>query len=164
MLYVDLKAWLVDDLLIKADKMTMANSVELRVPFLDFRVVEFAASIPSHMKMRRGDVKWILKKALASQLPREILRRPKVGFPTPLAAMFRRDLRGYVSDVLLSTTARQRGYFNPRVIERLIAEHASGARDHHKVLWQLIVLEEWHRAFIDERRRPDIRPAARVTG
>ena len=164
MLYVDLKAWLVDDLLVKADKMTMANSVELRVPFLDYRVVEFAATIPSKLKLRHGDVKWILKKAMAPQLPDRIVQRPKVGFPTPLAPMFRRDLIGYVKDLLLSPTFRDRGYFNADAISRLITEHASGVHDHHNLLWQLIVLEEWHRAFIDERRRPDIRPTAEIRG
>jgi asparagine synthase (glutamine-hydrolysing) len=147
MLYADLKAWLVDDLLIKADKMTMASSVELRVPFLDHRVVEFAATIPSRHKLRNGDVKWILKQAFASRLPTSTLRRTKVGFPTPLAAMFR-DMSAYLSDLLLSPRSLSRGYFNASAVETLIAEHRRG-RDHHKSLWQLVVLEEWHRAFID---------------
>jgi asparagine synthase (glutamine-hydrolysing) len=153
MLYTDLKTWLVDDLLIKADKMTMANSVELRVPFLDYRVVEFAARVPSAMKLRGRTVKWILKQAMASRLPNEILERPKVGFPTPLALMFRADLSEYLHDVLLSDTARQRGYFDIRSVERLIAEHVQGRRDNHKALWQLVVLEEWHRCFVDRSAR-----------
>ena len=155
MLYCDLKTWLVDDLLVKADKMTMANSVELRVPFLDYRVVEFAARVPSRMKQRGRHVKWILKQAMASRLPQEILERPKVGFPTPLALMFRSDLSDYLSDVLLSGAARQRGYFDARAVERLIADHLQGRRDNHKALWQLVVLEEWHRTFVD-------RPASHV--
>lgn len=149
MLYSDMKGWLVDDLLIKADKMTMANSVELRVPFLDYRVVEYAATIPSNQKIHHGSVKWILKQALAAQLPKEILRRKKVGFPTPLRLMFQRDLSEYLSDVLLSDRCSDRGYFSSARVEALIAEHVRGVRDHHKVLWQLIVLEEWHRRFID---------------
>ncbi len=149
MLYLDLKTWLVDDLLIKADKMTMANGVELRVPFLDHRVVEFAATVPSNLKLRGGGVKWILKKAMASRLPNEILTRRKVGFPTPLERMFRRPLAGYLQELLLSPRAIGRGYFDPREVKRLADEHISGAADHHRVLWQLVVLEEWHRAFID---------------
>lgn len=162
MLYVDGKTWLVDDLLIKADKMTMANSVELRVPFLDYRVVEFAASIPSSLKRRGGDVKWILKKAMDGRLPVEILRREKVGFPTPLALMFRTNLSAYLNDLLLSDQFADRGYFNAAAVERLVREHVSGVADHHQALWQLVVLEEWHRCFIDDRRRgsADLAPVA----
>jgi asparagine synthase (glutamine-hydrolysing) len=159
MLYADLKTWLVDDLLIKADKMTMANSVELRVPFLDHRVVEFAASIPSDLKMRGTNVKWILKQAMAGRLPREIVNRPKVGFPTPLALMFRRDLSSYLGDILLSSRAVDRGYFDRRTVERMITDHVAGRRDCHKALWQLVVLEEWHRAFVDKQPPTDWRAA-----
>jgi asparagine synthase (glutamine-hydrolysing) len=149
MLYADLKTWLVDDLLIKADKMTMASSVELRVPFLDYRVVEFAATVPSSMKLRGGSVKWLLKRAMASKLPSEILQRPKVGFPTPLALMFREDLSSYLHDVLLSDRAMARGYFDRKAVEGLVDDHVSGRQDRHKILWQLVVLEEWHRSFAD---------------
>jgi asparagine synthase (glutamine-hydrolysing) len=148
MLYSDLKSWLVDDLLIKADKMSMANSIELRVPFLDYRIIEYAATIPSDMKIRSGNVKWILKQAMQNDLPREILMREKVGFPTPLALMFQKDLSTYLCDLLLSDRCLSRSYFKSQVIERLIKEHVSNNKDHHKVLWQLTVLEEWHRQFI----------------
>jgi asparagine synthase (glutamine-hydrolysing) len=150
MLYSDLKTWLVDDLLIKADKMTMANSVELRVPFLDYRVVEYAATIPSNMKLRRGGVKWILKRAMKDRLPSQILTRKKMGFPTPLAFMFERDLSGYLRDLLLSPKCVNRQYFKRQAVERLIEENTRKKKDHHRVLWQLIVLEEWHRQFIDQ--------------
>jgi asparagine synthase (glutamine-hydrolysing) len=149
MLYIDLKTWLVDDLLIKADKMTMAHGLELRVPFLDHRVVEFAATIPSSMKIRKGESKWILKQAMRGRLPDEILTRRKQGFPTPLNRMFQRDLSGYVRDLLLSSRATSRGYFKRDAVERLIEEHMSKTTDHHIVLWKLIVLEEWHRQFVD---------------
>ena len=153
MQHVDLKSWLVDDLLIKADKMTMANSVELRVPFLDHRVVEFAATIPATMKMRGRTVKWILKKAMQDKLPQEILQRKKVGFPTPLALMFRKDMTGYLNNLLLSKAAYIHDYFDRSAVERLIGEHGQKTADHHKVLWQLLVLEEWHRAFIGESQK-----------
>ncbi len=154
MLYSDMKAWLVDDLLIKADKMTMANSVELRVPFLDYRVVEYAATIPSKQKIHNGQVKWILKQALANHLPDAILRRKKVGFPTPLRLMFQRDLSEYLSDLLLSPRCLQRGYFRPAAVKNLLKEHAAGTNDHHQILWQLVILEEWHKQFIDISVRP----------
>jgi len=163
MLYLDLKTWLVDDLLIKADKMTMANAVELRVPFLDHRVVEFAATVPPDLKLRRGNAKWILKKAMASRLPPAILRRPKVGFPTPLERMFRSPLAAYLYDLLLSPRCLARDYFDPQQVRRLVVEHITGAHDHHRVLWQLVVLEEWHRAFIDTRRGAAIAPAREAT-
>ena len=154
MLYSDFNTWLVDDLLIKADKMTMANSVELRVPFLDYRVAEQAATIPSSMKLRNGNVKWILKKAMKGRLPESILHRKKTGFPTPLAAMFRQDLSGYLRDLLLSSRCLNRGYFLHDAIKKLIEEHAERRKDHHKLLWQLAVLEEWHRKFIDSCTQP----------
>jgi asparagine synthase (glutamine-hydrolysing) len=149
MLYTDLKTWLVDDLLIKADKMTMANSVELRVPFLDYRIVEYAATIPSAMKLRRGQAKWILKQAVHDRLPREILRRKKRGFPTPLAMMLQNDLSNYLPDLLLSSQCLDRLYFQRKTVERIVHEHCNQQRDHHNLLWKLIVLEEWHRQFID---------------
>lgn len=149
MLYSDFNTWLVDDLLIKADKMTMANSVELRVPFLDYRVVEHAATIPSSLKIRGGENKWILKQAVRDRLPKAILNRKKTGFPTPLASMFRQDLSGYLRDLLLSSRCTNRGYFSRAKIEGLIGEHVEKRKDHHKLLWQLVVLEEWHRKFAD---------------
>jgi len=148
MLYVDLKTWLVDDLLIKADKMTMANSVELRVPFLDYRVVEYAASIPSSMKRKGGDVKWILKQTVKDILPEQIIRRKKVGFPTPLAMMFQTDLKDYMHDILLGSSSYNRNFFKPEAVKQLIDEHVGKKKDHHKTLWQLIVLEEWKRRFV----------------
>lgn len=152
MLYCDLKTWLVDDLLIKADKMTMANSVELRVPFLDYRIIEYAATIPSNMKLRGGNVKWILKSAMKDQLPKEILTRGKLGFPTPLALMFQKNLSDYLCDLLLSQRCLSRSYFKRQAVERLIEEHIEKKKDHHRILWQLVVLEEWHRQFIDNGR------------
>ncbi len=149
MMGLDVQSWLVDDLLIKADKMTMACSLELRVPFLDHRLVELGARIPAALKVRGFTTKYILKKAMEPYLPREILYRPKMGFPTPLAHMFKGEMKEYVADVLLSERSQGRGYFRPEEVRRLVGEHLSGAADHHRVLWQLLVLEEWHRRFID---------------
>lgn len=149
MMYLDVKSWLPDDLLIKADKMTMATSVELRVPFLDHRLVELGGRIPPRYRIKGWETKYILKKALEPYLPKEILYRGKMGFPTPLARMFQGDLRGYVEGVLTSDRFLDRGYFRPEAVKSMVREHAAGERDHHRVLWQLLVLEEWHRGFID---------------
>jgi asparagine synthase (glutamine-hydrolysing) len=149
MMYLDVKSWLVDDLLIKADKMTMASSVELRVPFLDHRVVELGARIPPKYRIKGWTTKHILKKAMEPYLPAEILHRGKMGFPTPLARMFQGELRPYVAQVLESDRFLDRGYFRPEVVRRLVHEHSEGEADHHRVLWQLLVLEEWHRQLVD---------------
>ncbi|MDY0067135.1 MAG: asparagine synthase (glutamine-hydrolyzing) [Steroidobacteraceae bacterium] len=147
MLYFDTKTWLVDDLLIKADRMSMACSIELRVPFLDHRLVEFAAKLPAQFKIAGRKTKRILKEALADRLPERIVNRKKMGFPTPLEMMFRGELLDYARDTLLSSTAVDRGYFERAAIERMIEQHRTGRAAHHNRIWQLLVLEEWHRAF-----------------
>lgn len=147
MLYFDTKTWLVDDLLIKADRMSMAHSIELRVPFLDHRVVEYAASIPSRHKIHGSSTKYVLKRALRELLPERIVNRQKMGFPTPLEIMFRGDLFGYAHDTLLSQQAKNRGYFSSEAVRRLLTDHRSGRAANHREIWQLLVLEEWHRRF-----------------
>ena len=147
MLYFDTKTWLVDDLLIKADRMSMANSIELRVPFLDHRIVEHAATLPSNYKIHRGDTKFILKRAMEKQLPERIIRRRKMGFPTPLEIMFRGELFDYAHDTLLSRQAAGRGYFDQNAVRELLLDHKSGKAANHREIWQLLVLEEWHRRF-----------------
>ena len=132
MLYFDIKTWLVDDLLIKADRMSMAASLELRVPFLDYRLVEFAATIPSKYKINKRANKYILK---------------KMGFPTPLKIMFEKDLYEYARDILLSDFSNYTSYFKRNEVERLLNEHVSGRKDNHRVLWQLVVLETWFRIY-----------------
>ena len=145
MLYFDTKTWLVDDLLIKADRMSMATSVELRVPFLDYRLVEFAASIPSKYKINKGQGKYPLKKMMEGILPNDIIYRKKMGFPTPLKLMFQNELREYASNLLLAKDTRVHKFFKEERIAQLIEEHNDDKYDHHKTLWQLVVLEEWLR-------------------
>ncbi|MEP1743937.1 MAG: asparagine synthase (glutamine-hydrolyzing) [Kangiellaceae bacterium] len=147
--YLDVKTWLVDDLLIKADRMSMAASLELRVPFLDHRFLEFAANMPSKYRFKSYENKYILKKAMEDFLPNEILYRKKQGFPTPLSIMFKGDLYEYVSGIIDSDLAHSRGYFDPTEIRKLLKEHKAEERDNHRVLWQLLVLELWHREYID---------------
>jgi asparagine synthase (glutamine-hydrolysing) len=148
MLYFDTKTWLVDDLLIKADRMSMAASLELRVPFLDYRLVEFAATIPSHHKIKKGEGKYPLKKMMEGILPNGIIYRKKMGFPTPLKLMFQNELRDYAEKLLLSDDTKLHQFFRKERIEQLIQEHNADKYDHHKTLWQLVVLEEWLRKNI----------------
>jgi asparagine synthase (glutamine-hydrolysing) len=162
MLQIDTKTWLPNDILIKADRMSMAASIELRVPFLDYRLAEYAARIPAATKLRGGRTKHVVKRVAERLLPREIIDRPKMGFPTPLAHMFRTELAEYVADTLLDGHARGRGYFDPSVVERSVRAHRTGAADEHQLLWRLVVLEEWHRQFVDGARPPVAEPRPRA--
>ena len=149
MLYVDTKTWLPDDLLIKADKMTMANSLELRVPLLDHRILEFAASLPTHFKVKGWTTKRIFKEAFKDRIPREVIDRPKTGLPVPLRRWMRKDLGDFVREVLLSGTSLGRGYFQKRGIEQLLERNAvDGAL--MKEIFSLLTLELWHTEFMDE--------------
>lgn len=152
MLYVDTKTALPDDLLLKADKMTMANSIELRVPLLDHKLLEFAATLPENFKVRRFTTKYIAKSALRGRIPQQILDRKKVGFPVPYGAWLNTELRDFVHDVLLDSKTLGRGYFNRTCIEKLIKDHAASASFPKEIL-SLISLELWHRAFLSDHPR-----------
>jgi asparagine synthase (glutamine-hydrolysing) len=149
MMRFDAVTYLPEDVLTKVDRMSMAHSIESRVPLLDNEVVSFAASLPATLKIRDGRRKHILKEAAASLLPRDLLDRPKQGFAVPLATWFHGKLRDVFSDTLLSHQASSRGYFRPSFVERLLREHLSGTRDHSLRLWQLVVFERWHRQYVD---------------
>jgi asparagine synthase (glutamine-hydrolysing) len=151
MLYVDTKTWLPDDLLVKADKMTMANSVELRVPFLDHHVLEFAASLPPDDKLKGWSTKHILKTALRSRVPAAILNRPKTGFPVPYARWMANELREPIRDLLMDPRSIQRSYLRRDAIEGLL-DHDAPHGDHSKEIFSLVVLELWHRLFVDQKR------------
>jgi asparagine synthase (glutamine-hydrolysing) len=150
MLYVDTKTWLPDDLLIKADKITMANSLELRVPLLDHVVLEFAAGLPPEYKVRGLSTKRIFKRAFARVIPKPILKRKKTGFPVPLQKWLQHDLRDYAHDILLSTRASDRGYFRKTEMEKLLKE-GSGEAAPTKEIFSLLTLELWHREFMDNQ-------------
>lgn len=147
MLYFDTKTWLVDDLLIKADRMSMATSIELRVPFLDHRLVDYASTVPSRFKLHKTCGKFLLRKIMEDRLPTSVLQRKKMGFPTPLEFMFRGPLLPYAQELLLSSSAKIANYFSQSRIEATLNDHKSGRVDNHREIWQLIVLEEWHRQF-----------------
>lgn len=147
MLYVYTKQWLPEDLLLKADKMTMAHSLELRVPFLDHTFVEFVASLPARMKLRsRGPnrylTKYVLRRAFEGRIPAEILHRPKMGFPVPLRSLFQHELGAMAWDVFESQAVRESGLFDPARLARLLKENeATGER--YGELWVLLVLCLW---------------------
>jgi asparagine synthase (glutamine-hydrolysing) len=151
MLYVDKKTWLPDDLLLKADEMTMANSIELRVPLLDHKVLEFAASLPGSYKVRGFTTKYILKKLLHGRVPREILERKKVGFPVPYNSWLRTDLKAWIRNVLLDDTTLARGYFDKHCIENLIKQNDIRGGSYSKEIFSLAVLELWQREFLGNR-------------
>jgi asparagine synthase (glutamine-hydrolysing) len=158
MLYVDTKTWLPDDLLIKADRMTMANSVELRVPLLDHKILEFAASLQGSYKVRGFTTKYIVKKALSKQVPREILDRKKTGFPVPYDAWMRGELKGWMCGILLDRETLARGYFRKSTIEKLLTDNSLSGRN-SKELFSLAVLELWHRRFIGKEGLPSSPPS-----
>lgn len=152
MLYVDTKTSLPDDLLLKADKMTMANSLELRVPLLDHKMLEFAASLPESLKVHGATTKYIAKEALAQRVPQQILHRKKAGFPVPYAMWLRTELKDWVRSVILDSKAISRGYFRKEAIETLLRQD-SDSQNHPKEILSLVALELWHRAFATARKK-----------
>lgn len=147
-LAVDLARSLPDQLLFKMDIATMANSLEARAPLLDFRLVEWAAALPTSFKQRRTSRKRLISDALARHVPRELFKRPKMGFTAPIPAWLRGDLYELMTDTLLGAASRGRGIVDPAAVERLISEHRAGI-DHTRGLWSLLMLELWHQEFID---------------
>ncbi len=147
-LYADIKTYL-HELLMKQDQMSMAASIESRVPFLDHKLVEFAAALPLEMKLRGGETKYILKKSMEGIVPGKILRRKKMGFPVPIKKWFQKDRYLLIKDYLLGERAASRGCFNSVFIARLLNEHREGIQDHSERLWSLLNFELWNRIFID---------------
>jgi asparagine synthase (glutamine-hydrolysing) len=149
LLYVDLKTWLANDILVKVDRMSMACSLEVRAPLLDHKVIELAATMSPDLKYHGRTSKYLLKRHLAGRVPASALYRPKQGFEIPLAAWLRQELRSLAHDLLLSPSAENRGYLDPRRVRVLWDRHQRGVGDHSAQLWALLVLELWHRLFID---------------
>ncbi len=148
LLYVDMKTYL-HELLMKQDQMSMAASIESRVPFLDHKLVEFTARLPERMKLRGWTTKYILRRSMKGILPEEILRRPKMGFPVPVGAWFRGRFRSVIDEYVLSERAMSRGLFDAAFVSRLVEQHQSGASNHAERLWALVNFEMWLRQFID---------------
>ncbi len=148
--HTDVQLYLPDDLLVKMDIASMAHSLEVRSPFLDHHVVEFAAALPPSMKLRGLSQKYLLRKVMKGVLPDTILRRKKMGFGVPIDQWFRQELRDMAYDLLLDQRARQRGYFRLDVVRRYLDDHVAGRGHHHSQLWSLLMLELWQRMFIDQ--------------
>ena len=159
LLYTDLKTYLVE-LLMKQDQMSMAASIESRVPFLDHHLVEFAAALPARMKLRGFTTKWILRQAVKDVLPQEILTRRKMGFPVPFATWMKGPSQQIARDVLLDSRSRERGIIDAGAVERLLQTHASGEADGGDAIWSLLNLELWYRTFIDGEGVQTLGPAA----
>jgi asparagine synthase (glutamine-hydrolysing) len=147
-LYTDIKTYLVE-LLMKQDQMSMATSIESRVPFLDHVLVEFAARLPSRWKLSGLTTKFILRSAARGLLPREILERPKMGFPVPVGKWLRGGWAEVARQVLLDRRSKERGLVNAAAVESLIADHHAGRSDGCDAIWSLLNLELWYRTFID---------------
>ncbi len=145
LLSLNLKTYLLDDLLVKMDRCSMAHGVEARSPFLDRELLEYVFGLPDRLKLRGGRTKVILRTAFADLLPPEILRRGKMGFGVPLRAWFTSDLQGYLQEVLLAPTARLRGYLDQRYVRELCQAHGAGGADYSSRLWLLLTFEMWLR-------------------
>jgi asparagine synthase (glutamine-hydrolysing) len=146
---LDARTYLPDDLLVKADRASMATSLELRSPLLDHHVLELGVSLPDSLRFAGGRGKAALRRAFSQLVPKELAARGKTGFGIPLGAWFRGPLRELAGDVLLGQRARARGQLRPDAVERLLSEHVRGERDHGHRLWCLLVLELWQRSWLE---------------
>jgi asparagine synthase (glutamine-hydrolysing) len=162
MLDADVNNSLPDDLLVKMDVATMANSVEGRSPFLDHKLMEFMARVPSDLKLRGGESKYLLKTALRQILPAEILNRKKKGFGVPLGRWLRNNLREKLVDTVLSDRALARGYFRPEAMHEMVKTLLQGSDRFQYQLWDLLVLERWHQMYIDQAPLPRHHSMARA--
>jgi len=149
LLHTDTMTYLPDDLLVKVDITSMANSLECRSPFLDHHLMEFAASLPAEYKLRRFIKKYILKKAVENIIPKDNIYRRKMGFAVPVGRWFRGELKGFLQETLLSQDSLKRGYFKPDKIKDIVFQHTSGQKDWSFQLWSLLMLELWHQRFQD---------------
>lgn len=152
MLYVDTKFYLPNDMLVKVDRMTMAHGLEARVPYLDYRLVEFLARVPPTLKLKHfRHKKYLLKAAMKGRLPESILKRPKQGFNVPSARWMKRDFKAFVSDHLSPAAIRPIGLLDSRVVERLLGDHFAGRADYSHQIWCLLVLVLWLKQFVEGR-------------
>jgi asparagine synthase (glutamine-hydrolysing) len=148
LLYADTKTYL-HELLMKQDQMSMAASIESRVPFLDHKLVEFTAKLPTRLKLKGWTTKYILRESMKGILPEPILTRGKMGFPVPVGSWFRNEFRYIIDEYVLSERVQSRGLFNPDFVREIVSRHNSGAENHEERLWALVNFEIWQRQFID---------------
>ena len=152
-LYTDMRTFLPGDILVKADRMSMANSLELRSPLLDYRIIEFANQLPAKLKFNKGNKKVVLREALSPLLPPEILNRKKMGFSTPLAEWFRGELREIGEKYILNRGQALSKIFQPDHVRLLWEQHQRGIFDHSPILWSMLMFEIWWHCFGDSRRK-----------
>jgi asparagine synthase (glutamine-hydrolysing) len=166
LLYIDSKTYLPGDILTKVDRMSMATSLEVRVPLLDHKLIDFVTRVPASLKLAGTETKHLLKRVAKDLIPSEILDRPKQGFGIPLEEWINRQLRDQIRETLREPRTRQRGYVNSDYVDLILDEHHKGRRDHSFSLWALLILELWHRRYIDRSPRmteSDERDAVPVT-
>lgn len=148
MQYLDFHTWLTGDILMKADKMTMANSLELRVPFLDKEVFEFASKIPMQYRMMNGTTKYVLREAVKDLVPREVAQRPKLGFPVPTRQWLKKEFYGWARDIIDASPVDH--LINKDYILHLLEDHKNGVRDNARKVWTILVFMLWHRQYIEQ--------------
>jgi asparagine synthase (glutamine-hydrolysing) len=146
-LYSDQTSWLPDNLLERGDRMTMAASIESRVPFLDHELAGFVSGLPDNYRVKGMTTKWVLREAGKSLIPEQILNRPKVGFRVPVNRWFQGPMKDYLRDHLQGADSKTRGYYDPQVLDRVVGDHVEGRQNHEKLLWALLNLEIWHRQY-----------------
>jgi len=147
--YLDLKTYLVGDINTKVDRASMAHSLEVREPLMDHELVEWLATLPSSLKIRDGESKYLFKKAMEPYLPSDIMYRPKMGFSVPLGRWLRGPLRGRVREALLGTRMTESGLFNSATIRQLVDQHESGSRDHSTPIWTLLMFDAFLRNVVN---------------
>lgn len=152
--YTDIKRYLPDDILFKVDRMSMANSLEARAPFLDYTLVEFAARLPLSIRMHKLGSKYLLRQVVKHKLPYATLHRPKLGFNIPYKLWLQHELRDLLQDTLTPKKLKEQGLFSPSYVQTLIDEHLSGTRDHAHKLWQLLIFQLWSDAYLHKASRP----------
>lgn len=152
-LYHDVNVFLPDDILANTDRISMLHALEVRVPFLDHKLMEFCATIPAAFKIKGLQKKYLLKKAAADLLPRNLLHKRKQGFVGPMAMWFRHDLKDYVHDMLSETNLKTHGYLNPQSVHRILDEHFSRQKQHHKLIWALLNFQVWYQLYMTSDAR-----------
>ena len=155
LLYIDGKTYLPGDILTKVDRASMATSLEVRVPLLDHKLIDFVTRVPASLKLAGTETKYLLKRVAKDLIPPEILNRPKQGFGVPLEEWINRQLKDQIQETLREPRTRQRGYVRSDYIDLILDEHHKGRRDHSQPLWALLILELWHRRYIDESPRKE---------
>ena len=157
--YLDIKTYLVGDILTKVDRASMAHSLEVREPLLDHPMMEWLSGLPSAFKLARGEGKLLFKEAMEPYLPDDILYRPKMGFALPLASWFRGPLRARVRESLLGETLAQTGYFNGVYLRQMVEQHEKGMRDHSAPIWSLLMFDSFLRSVLGYGSRSQLKAA-----